>query len=49
MEKENLIALVRKSQTGDTESIEQLLSYAHTSVSYQCRKMMKSQQLNFQW
>lgn len=44
MEKENLIALVRKSQAGDTESIEQLLSYAHTSVSYQCRKMMKSQQ-----
>ena len=44
MEKENLIALVRKSQAGDPEAIEQLLSYAHTSVSYQCRKMMKSQQ-----
>ena len=44
MEKEQLIALVRKSRSGDTESIEKLLQYAHTSVSYQCRKMLNNAQ-----
>lgn len=44
MEKEQLIALVKKSQSGDAEAIEKLLLYAHTSVSYQCRKMLGNEQ-----
>lgn len=44
MEKEQLIALVKKSQSGDQSAIEELLRYAHTSVSYQCRKMLKNEQ-----
>ncbi len=44
MEKEQLIALVKKSQSGDAEAIEKLLQYAHTSVSYQCRKMLNNEQ-----
>ena len=44
MEKEQLITLVKKSQSGDTVAIEKLLQYAHTSVSYQCRKMLSNEQ-----
>ncbi len=44
MEKEQLIELVKKSQSGDTGAIEKLLQYAHTSVSYQCRKMLNNEQ-----
>lgn len=44
MEKEQLIALVKKSQSGDPEAMEKLLQYAHTSVSYQCRKMLTNAQ-----
>lgn len=44
MEKEQLIALVKKSQSGDAEAIEKLLQYAHSSVSYQCRKMLNNEQ-----
>ena len=44
MEKEQLITLVKKSQSGDTVAIEKLLQYAHTSVSYQCRKMLNNAQ-----
>lgn len=44
MEKEQLIELVKKSQSGDQNAIEKLLQYAHTSVSYQCRKMLKNEQ-----
>lgn len=44
MEKEKLIALVKKSQSGDAEAMEELLQFAHTSVSYQCRKMLKNAQ-----
>ena len=31
MEKEQLIALVKKCQSGDVDAIEKLLQYAHTS------------------
>ena len=44
MEKEQLITLVEKSQSGDTKAVEKLLQYAHTSVSYQCRKMLSNPQ-----
>lgn len=42
MEKEQLTRLVKQSQDGDLEAMEQLLLYAHTPVSYQCRKMLKN-------
>lgn len=44
MEKEQLIALVEESQSGNKEAMERLLRYAHTSVSYQCRKMLNNAQ-----
>ena len=44
MEKEQLTVLVKKSQSGDGEAMEQLLQFAHTSVSFQCRKMLKHPQ-----
>lgn len=44
MEKNQLIALVRNSQAGDPDAMEQLLAYTHTWVSYQCRKMLKNAQ-----
>ena len=44
MEKDVLIELVKKSKNGDMEAMEKLLLHAHTSVSYQCRKMLPSQQ-----
>lgn len=44
MEKEQLTALVKKSQSGDQGALERLLQYAHTSVSYQCRKMLGNEQ-----
>lgn len=44
MEKEKLIALVQQSQSGDQNAIEKLLQYAHTSISYQCRKMLTNKQ-----
>lgn len=40
MEKERIEVLVRCVQNGDLQAMEQLLEVAHTSVSYQCRKMM---------
>ena len=42
MEQERLTALVQKARSGDRTAMEQLLAYAHTSVSYQCRKFMHS-------
>ena len=42
MEQEKLIALVKNAQAGDSGAMEQLLTYAHTPVSYQCRKFMSS-------
>lgn len=42
MEQERLIALVTKAQSGDTDAVEQLLTYTHTPVSYQCRKFMNT-------
>lgn len=44
MESNELISLVQKSKDGDMEAMEQLLRYAHTSVSYQCRKMLQHPQ-----
>lgn len=44
MERNQLIHLVTKSQSGDQYAMEKLLEYAHTSVSYQCRKMLKNKQ-----
>ena len=41
MEKEQLIELVKRGQSGDVEAMEMLLQFAHTSVSYQCRKMLQ--------
>lgn len=40
MERERVEVLVRRAQNGDLQAMEQLLEAAHTSVSYQCRKMM---------
>lgn len=40
MEKEKIAGLVRQAQNGDDRAMEQLLQLAHTSVSYQCRKIM---------
>lgn len=42
MEQEKLIALVKKARSGDSSAMEQLLTIAHTTVSYQCRKFMNS-------
>ena len=44
MERTQLIQLIQKSQNGDMDAMEKLLLYAHTSVSYQCRKMLKNDQ-----
>ncbi len=44
MEKEAIIELVKKSKAGDKAAVEKLLCEAHTSVSYQCRKLLKNQQ-----
>lgn len=44
MEKEELIGLVKKSQSGDMQAAEALLQAAYTPVSFQCRKMLKNQQ-----
>ena len=44
VEKEAIIELVKKSKAGDKAAVEKLLCEAHTSVSYQCRKLLKNQQ-----
>lgn len=44
MEKEQMIELVRKSQAGDDEAMNELIRESHTSVSYQCRKLLKNAQ-----
>ena len=44
MEKAQLIEIIQKSKDGDMEAMEKLLLHAHTSVSYQCRKMIKNEQ-----
>ena len=41
MEKTELTALVVKAQSGDQEAMEEVLRAAHTSVSYQCRKLLR--------
>ena len=41
MEKAELTALVVKAQSGDPGAMEELLRAAHTSVSYQCRKLLR--------
>ena len=44
MDKKELTELVLKSKDGDMDAMEKLLVYAHTSVSYQCRNMLKNEQ-----
>ena len=44
MEREQLITLVEQSRSGDAKAMEDLLQYAHTPVSYQCRKMLRNPQ-----
>ena len=44
MEKDRIESLVNRAQSGDLQAIEKLLEVAHTSVSYQCRKMMPRQE-----
>ena len=42
MEQEKLITLVNKARAGEIGAMEQLLTEAYTTVSYQCRKFMHS-------
>lgn len=44
MEKDRIESLVNHAQGGDLQAMEKLLEVAHTSVSYQCRKMMPRQE-----
>ena len=44
MEKDRIESLVNHAQSGDLQAMEKLLEVAHTSVSYQCRKMMPRQE-----
>lgn len=44
MEQEQMIELVKKSQVGDQTAFSELLQAAHTSISYQCRKLLKREQ-----
>ncbi|MBQ7329418.1 MAG: sigma-70 family RNA polymerase sigma factor [Oscillospiraceae bacterium] len=44
MKKTRIESLVNRSQSGDLQAMEELLEAAHTSVSYQCRKMMAHQE-----
>ena len=44
MKKDKIEALVDCAKNGDLEAMEKLLEVAHTSVSYQCRKMMPRQE-----
>lgn len=41
MEKAELTALIVRAQAGDQEAMEEILRTAHTSVSYQCRKLLR--------
>ena len=43
-EKDKIESLVNRAQSGDLQAMEKLLEVAHTSVSYQCRKMMPRQE-----
>lgn len=44
MGQEKIEVLVNRAKAGDPQAMEQLLLRAHTSVSYQCRKMMGNAQ-----
>lgn len=44
MEKDRIESLVNRAQSGDLQAMGKLLEVAHTSVSYQCRKMMRRQE-----
>lgn len=44
MEQEQMIELVKRSQSGDQAAFSELLQAAHTSISYQCRKLLKREQ-----
>ena len=41
MEKAELTVLVARAQSGDQSAMEEVLRAAHTSVSYQCRKLLR--------
>ena len=41
MEKAELTALIVRAQAGDQGAMEEVLRTAHTSVSYQCRKLLR--------
>ncbi|MCM1220295.1 MAG: sigma-70 family RNA polymerase sigma factor [Lachnospiraceae bacterium] len=42
MENKEITTLIRKSQNGDAEAMEELLHAAYTPVSYQCRRFLKT-------
>ncbi len=44
MEQKKLIQLIDQAKSGDAEAFDELLQEAHTSVSYQCRKMLPNLQ-----
>lgn len=44
MTNEALTELVLRSQSGDKDALEQLLFWAHTPVSYLCRKILQNQE-----
>ena len=44
MEKSELTALIVRAQAGDQGAMEEVLRIAHTSVSYQCRKLLRDPQ-----
>lgn len=44
MTNEALSELVLRSQSGDKDALEQLLFWAHTPVSYLCRKILQNQE-----
>ena len=44
MEKDRIESLINRAQSGDLQAMEKLLEVAHTSVSYQCWKMMPRQE-----
>ena len=45
MDKQTLSNLIEQSKKGNQKAMEQLLIYAHTPVSYQCRRLLNDPQL----
>ncbi len=44
MEQTELLQLIKQAKSGDQQAFDALLQEAHTSVSYQCRKMLPNEQ-----